>query len=75
MIEKDLFEIKAELQQNQNHLNDVRDAQKALAQEWDRLQAERQLLIAKAALAKTVEPYPVIERPDAAQLNRTIQHG
>jgi len=49
---KDLFEIKAELQQNQNHLNDVRDAQKALAQEWDRLQAERQQILGRIALIK-----------------------
>ena len=52
MINKDLFEIKAELQQNQNHLNDVRDAQKALAQEWDRLQAERQQILGRIALIK-----------------------
>ncbi len=51
MIEKDLFTLQAELQQNQHHLNDVRDAQKALAQEWDRLQEERQLLIGRIALA------------------------
>lgn len=51
MIEKDLFTIQAELQQNQNHLNDVRDASKALAQEWDRLQEERQQLIGRIALA------------------------
>lgn len=51
MIEKDLFTLQAELQQNQNHLNDVRDAQKALAQEWARLQEERQQLIGRIALA------------------------
>ncbi len=51
MIEKDLFTLQAELQQNQHHLNDVRDAQKALAQEWDRLQEERQQLIGRIALA------------------------
>lgn len=50
MIEKDLFTLQAELQQNQLHLNDVRDAQKALAQEWDRLQGERQQLIGRIAL-------------------------
>jgi len=52
MIEKDLFTLQAELQQNQLHLNDVRDAQKALAQEWDRLQEERQQLIGRIALAR-----------------------
>lgn len=50
-LEKDLFTLQAELQQNQNHLNDVRDAQKALAQEWGRLQEERQQLIGRIALA------------------------
>lgn len=50
-LEKDLFTLQAELQQNQLHLNDVRDASKALAQEWDRLQEERQQLIGRIALA------------------------
>lgn len=42
------------------------------------LKAERETCnhpLAQIALDQTVESYPVIERPDASQLNRTIQHG
>lgn len=52
---RELFQAEAELQQNQNQLNDVRDAQKAITQEWDRLQEERTSIIARLVELKHVD--------------------
>lgn len=47
---REVFTLRWQIQLNQCHLNDVRDARAALDREWSELQAERQRLIGELAL-------------------------
>lgn len=55
-FDRELYIARWELQVNQARLNDVRDANRANALEWDRLQEER-----RGILARIVELTPVEE--------------
>ncbi len=52
---RELFQAEAELQQNQNQLNDVRDAMAAATREWDALQLERTSIIARLVELRHVD--------------------